>query len=95
MCQKECFNNQNWPELIAVTWDVHRKRWPAKQLGHGKFVYSGGRQAFVARHTASHQLRFMDPVDWQFQISPSPVSHLSLEDDMVIVAQVRKELGFL
>lgn len=70
-------------------WEIQcRNRWLPKQLCHGKtFQFSGGRDAYVARHTATQQLRYTDPVDVHLHLLPMPVNHLLLDDDTVTIAQ--------
>lgn len=42
----------------------------------------------MARHTATQQLRYTDPMDVHLHLLPMPVNHLLLDDDTVTIAQV-------
>lgn len=55
----------------------------------GTFQYSGGRDAYVARHTFSQQLRYTDPTDAHLHLLPMPINHLLLDNDTVTIAQVQ------
>lgn len=55
----------------------------------GTFQYSGGRDAYVARHTFSQQLRYTDPTDAHLHLLPMPINHLLLDSDTVTIAQVQ------
>ena len=46
----------------------------------------------MARHTASQQLRYTDPMDVHLHLLPMPVNHLLLDDDTVTIAQVTLNL---
>jgi hypothetical protein len=46
----------------------------------------------VARHTATQQLRYTDPMDVHLHLLPMPVNHLLLDDDTVTIAQVTLNL---
>ena len=84
-------NNENCLcNLFTVTYlNLYRVRWPPKQLCHGQtFQYCGGRDAYVARHTATQQLRYTDPMDVHLHLLPMPVNHLLLDDATVTIAQV-------
>ncbi|KAG0604502.1 hypothetical protein M758_10G176600 [Ceratodon purpureus] len=72
-----------------AVWEIQcRVRWPPKQLCHGQtFQYCGGRDAYVARHTATQQLRYTDPMDVHLHLLPMPVNHLLLDDATVTIAQ--------
>lgn len=41
----------------------------------------------MERHTASQKFQFRDPIDWQFNCSPLPATHMLLEDHYITVAQ--------
>jgi hypothetical protein len=74
-----------------TVWEIQcRKRWPLKQMcDGGTFQYSGGRDAYVARHTFSQQLRYTDPTDAHLHLLPMPINHLLLDNDTVTIAQVQ------
>ena len=42
----------------------------------------------MARHTATQQLRYTDPMDVHLHLLPMAVNHLLLDDDSVTIAQV-------
>lgn len=69
-------------------WELQcRKRWPPKQVSWGTFQYCGGRDAYLDRHVASQQFRFLDPIDWHFNQTLAHTSHILLDDNFITVAQ--------
>lgn len=49
----------------------------------------------MARHTATQQLRYTDPMDVYVQLLPMAVNHLLLDEDVVTVAQVNSGTSVL
>eukprot|EP00252_Welwitschia_mirabilis_P024944 TRINITY_DN7621_c0_g1_i3.p1 TRINITY_DN7621_c0_g1~~TRINITY_DN7621_c0_g1_i3.p1 ORF type:complete len:391 (-),score=53.53 TRINITY_DN7621_c0_g1_i3:394-1566(-) len=69
-------------------WDTQsRLRWSSKQIQGDMFQRFSSREAYLSRHSATQKLQFFDPMNLQFRVSESVISHIALHKNIVIAAQ--------
>lgn len=65
----------------------YREHWPL-QISSSFAQTSGVREAYLARHTALQQFKFVDPYVSQFYSSAKPYNHILLDKNDFILSQV-------
>ncbi|KAJ4961157.1 hypothetical protein NE237_021067 [Protea cynaroides] len=77
------FKRAAYSDSIWNRW--FREQWP--QVSSSSAITSGVRAAYLSRHTAVQQFKFVDPRAFQYYSSAKPCSHILLDKDDMFLAQ--------
>lgn len=79
--------------MLTVCHNIYRERW-SEQISSSFPQASGTREAYLARHTALNQFKFIDPLVADSYKEAQPFNHLFLNNNDIIFSQVLYLVSF-